>query len=379
MNAILRPNAGPNRLLSLDVFRGITIVGMILVNNPGTWSHVYAPLRHASWHGLTPTDLVFPFFMLIMGVSMSYAFARFNHHINREFMLKLVRRSGLLFLIGMLISLISLLCSGNEAPLAHIRILGVLQRLALAYFGGALVVMSIKRNRRLLEVAAGILIAYAAILLLGHGFELSPDNIIGVIDRNLFGEAHIYRVRMADGTPLAFDPEGLLSALPGVAQVVIGYVCGNLLREKRDMQGRLLRLAVLGAVMLFAGYLLSYGCPINKKIWSPTFVLTTCGAGALALMLLTWIIDVRGRRNWTMPLRDFGLNPLFIYVLSDLIAILLRNIKIHDASLRSLAYDALASIVGDGCFASLLYAVAFVGVCYAVAAAMARRGIVVKL
>ena len=182
------------RLLSLDVLRGITIVGMILVNNPGTWESVYAPLRHAEWNGLTPTDLVFPFFMFIMGVSMSFALSRFDHHFSRSFITKLVRRTVILFLLGLFLSWFSLVCAGVEQPFSQIRILGVLQRLALAYFFGSLLIMSVRRPANLAWISAIILIGYIVLLALGNGFELSEQNIIAVTDRTLFGETHLYRV-----------------------------------------------------------------------------------------------------------------------------------------------------------------------------------------
>ena len=227
------------RLLSLDVLRGITIVGMILVNNPGTWESVYAPLRHAEWNGLTPTDLVFPFFMFIMGVSMSFALSRFDHHFSRSFITKLVRRTVILFLLGLFLSWFSLVCAGVEQPFSQIRILGVLQRLALAYFFGSLLIMSVRRPANLAWISAIILIGYTVLLALGNGFELSEQNIIAVTDRTLFGETHLYREWLPDGGRIFFDPEGLLSTLPCIAQVIIGYFCGNILREKTEIHHRL--------------------------------------------------------------------------------------------------------------------------------------------
>ena len=228
------------RLLSLDILRGITIVGMILVNNPGTWESIYAPLRHAEWNGLTPTDLVFPFFMFIMGVSMSFALSRFDHHFSRGFIIKLVRRTVILFLLGLFLSWFSLVCTGVEQPFSHIRILGVLQRLALAYFFGSLLIVGVRRPANLAWIPGIILAGYSILLALGHGFELSEQNIIAVTDRTLFGEAHLYREWLPDGGRIFFDPEGLLSTLPCIAQVIIGYFCGNILREKTEIHHRLL-------------------------------------------------------------------------------------------------------------------------------------------
>ena len=199
------------RLLSLDILRGITIVGMILVNNPGTWESIYAPLRHAEWNGLTPTDLVFPFFMFIMGVSMSFALSRFDHHFSRGFIIKLVRRTLILFLLGLFLSWFSLVCTGVEQPFSHIRILGVLQRLALAYFFGSLLFVGVRRPANLAWISVIILAGYSTLLALGHGFELSEQNIIAVTDRTLFGEAHLYREWLPDGGRIFIDPEGLMS------------------------------------------------------------------------------------------------------------------------------------------------------------------------
>lgn len=187
------------RLLSLDVLRGITIVGMILVNNPGTWESVYAPLRHAEWNGLTPTDLVFPFFMFIMGVSMSFALSRFDHHFSRSFITQTGAAHSDFVLVGTFPFLVFVGVCGVEQPFSQIRILGVLQRLALAYFFGSLLIMSVRRPANLAWISAIILIGYTVLLALGNGFELSEQNIIAVTDRTLFGETHLYREWLPDG------------------------------------------------------------------------------------------------------------------------------------------------------------------------------------
>ena len=180
------------RLLSLDVLRGITIVGMILVNNPGSWGSIYIPLRHAEWNGLTPTDLVFPFFMFVMGVSMSFSLTKFEHQFSRSFFFKLVKRTVILFMLGIFLSWFSLICAGVENPLAHLRILGVLQRLAIAFFFGSILIVGIRRQVSLAWITAAILVIYYLFLIFGNGFNLSADNIIVIIDRTLFGESHIY-------------------------------------------------------------------------------------------------------------------------------------------------------------------------------------------
>ena len=348
------------RLLSLDVLRGITIVGMILVNNPGTWESVYAPLRHAEWNGLTPTDLVFPFFMFIMGVSMSFALSRFDHHFSRSFITKLVRRTVILFLLGLFLSWFSLVCAGVEQPFSQIRILGVLQRLALAYFFGSLLIMSVRRPANLAWISAIILIGYIVLLALGNGF-------------------HLYREWLPDGGRIFFDPEGLLSTLPCIAQVIIGYFCGNILREKTEIHHRLLQISILGIVLLFAGWLLSYGCPLNKKVWSPTFVLVTCGFASLFLVLLTWLIDIRKKQKWAYPFHVFGTNPLFIYVVAGVLATLLEVITVSGISLQGKVYTSILLILPDAYLASLIYGLLFIGFNYLIVWGLYKKRIFIKI
>ena len=340
------------RLLSLDILRGITIVGMILVNNPGTWESIYAPLRHAEWNGLTPTDLVFPFFMFIMGVSMSFALSRFDHHFSRGFIIKLVRRTVILFLLGLFLSWFSLVCTGVEQPFSHIRILGVLQRLALAYFFGSLLIVGVRRPANLAWISGIILAGYSILLALGHGFELSEQNIIAVTDRTLFGEAHLYREWLPDGGRIFFDPEGLLSTLPCIAQVIIGYFCGNILREKTEIHHRLLQISILGIALLFAGWLLSYGCPL---------------------------IDIRKKQKWGYPFHVFGTNPLFIYIVAGVLATLLEVITVGESSLQEKIYTSIWSVLADAHLASLIYGLLFIGFNYLIVWGLYKKQLFIKI
>lgn len=367
------------RLLSLDVLRGITIVGMILVNNPGTWESIYAPLRHAEWNGLTPTDLVFPFFMFIMGVSMSFALSRFDHHFSRSFIVKLIRRTVILFLLGVFLSWFSLVCFGVEHPLAHIRILGVLQRLALAYCFGSLLIMGVLRPVNLAWISGILLIGYYVLLMLGNGFDFSEQNIIAVTDRWLFGENHMYREWLPDGGRIFFDPEGLLSTLPCIAQVIIGYFCGNILREKTEIHHRLLQISIFGIILLFAGLLFSYGCPLNKKVWSPTFVLVTCGFASLFLVFLTWLIDIRKKQKWGYAFHVFGTNPLFIYVIAGVLATLLEVIPAGDVSLQGRIYQSILFVFRDAYLASLIYGLLFIGFNYLIVLVLYKKRIFIKI
>ncbi|MGL5920539.1 MAG: acyltransferase family protein, partial [Bacteroidales bacterium] len=333
----------PKRLLSLDVLRGITIAGMIMVNNPGTWGTMYAPLKHAQWDGLTPTDLVFPFFMFIMGVSTFLSLSKFNFQCSADFLKKLIKRSAIIFLIGMAIGWFSIVCYStfdigdtsqtmwqrfvsNVFPYERIRILGVMQRLSLSYFFASLIIVTVPM-RHIVKVIAGILISYFLILFFGNGFVLSEDNIIAVVDRAVLGVNHMYKETLPDGARIPFDPEGLLSTIPCVAHVLIGFMCGKLMKDNPDINAKVEKLLLWGTIMAFGGMLLSYGCPVNKKIWSPTYVLVTCGFASQLLGILIWIIDIKGKNKWSVFFETFGVNPLFMYVMGGFLAILFGSIR----------------------------------------------------
>ena len=294
-----------DRLLALDVMRGITISAMILVNNPAVWGNAYAPLQHAAWHGMTPTDLIYPFFVFIMGISGWFSLSKRYSGPTREGLLRIVRRSVVIFALGLGLQIFSGFVFGTSRfllgqtaqgttylqaafPFASLRILGVLQGLALAYlFGGAALLLL--RFRYVLRTAVGLLVLYLAILLAGNGFELSADNIIAVVDRALLGENHLYMERLGDGSRIGFEPESLLSTLPRIAQFLLGAAAGRILRSRDTLCVRLNRLLLLGTALLLAGLLLQYGCPLNKKIWSPSFALASSGFGALLLGAITAI------------------------------------------------------------------------------------------
>ena len=369
-----------NRLLALDVMRGITIAGMILVNNPGSWGHIFTPLEHASWNGLTPTDLVFPFFMFIMGVSTYFSLKKYDFKPSSEAVWKILKRTVVIFGIGLAIGWFGLLCRttldfGNTEmtfserflhglmPFEKIRALGVMQRLALSYCGASLIILLIN-HKKVLYVAGGILVTYLAILLVGNGFYLSENNVINIVDRALFGVNHMYKDVLPDGTQIAFDPEGLLSTLPCLAHVLLGFYVGKIINEVKDNGQRIQQIFIFGTILLFAGFLLSYGCPINKKVWSTTFVMVTCGLGSLLLALLIWIIDIKGYARWSRFFESFGINPLFMYVLGAFLSILLGTIPLSISpsvvTIKGFIYnDLLLSWLPD-LWASLSFAIFFV-------------------
>src|SRR5690554_149309 len=390
MNKIPSPQQ-KGRLLSLDILRGITIAGMILVNNPGSWSSVYSPLQHAQWHGLTPTDLVFPFFMFIMGVSTFLSLRKFNFQPTRTAILKVVRRTILIFLIGLGLNwfgqLAGALANGvgfSEAStdLGTLRILGVLQRLALAYGFAALIAL-ITKGKYLIGTIVVLLVGYFVILIFGNGFELSEQNIISVVDRALWGSDHMYKDWTLEGERIALDPEGLLSTIPSIAHVLIGFLFGKLIVDNKDNHKRVEKLLIWGTILAFAGLLLKYGCPINKKIWSPTFVLTTTGFAAQLLGLLIWIIDINNKRRWSRFFHSFGVNPLIIYVFAGVLASLFSSIRFvwngETISIKSFLYNILIQPWAGNYFGSLIYALFFVTICWLFGYILYKRNIYIKI
>ena len=376
----------PQRLLALDILRGITIAGMILVNDPGSWSHIYAPLEHADWNGLTPTDLVFPFFMFIMGISTYFSLRKYNFRLTRDAVVKILRRTVVIFAIGLGIAWFGRFLGALrdtdvtfwEAVMNfdQIRILGVMPRLALCYGIGAFLALATPR-KALPWLVTTFLVIYAFMLIFGNGYEFSSENIVVRVDRAVLTPDH-----------MAFDPEGLLSTLPSIAHVLIGFICGGLIMGVKDNNLRINRLFIVGTILTFSGFLLSYGLPINKKIWSPTFVLTTCGLASSFLGLLIWIIDIKGRRRWCTFFRVFGVNPLSLYVFSALLSIVIGNIRVPYAqaedgvtSLKGWLYNAvfMPCAGDDATLASLLFAIAFVLVCWLVGYALYRNKIYIKI
>ena len=273
-----------NRLLGLDVMRGLTIFGMILVNTPGSWTYVYPPLRHAEWHGWTPTDLVFPFFLFMVGVAMSYSFAKYDYTMSAVSARKVLKRTILIFLIGLLLNYFPFI--GKN--LAELRIMGVLQRIALAYGIGSVIVLL--ANRKIVGFISGfILIGYWAILYFSSSppFELE-SNFARIVDLKLLGEDHLY-----GGFGLPFDPEGLLSTFPAAVNVLIGYLIGFEVKRSEVTVRLLQRFMVIGALLVFLAYIWHPYFPINKPLWTSSYVLLTCGTAIFLLCFLLYILDIK--------------------------------------------------------------------------------------
>ncbi len=370
------------RLLSLDILRGITIAAMIIVNNPGSWSSMYYPLDHAEWNGVTPTDFIFPFFMFVMGVSMCFSLKKYDYKLSSQAFLKVLKRGLGIYIVGILIILFAQICRGN-IHFEGMRLTGVLARLAVCYFLAALVALSVK-PKYLNPIIIFILVAYAILLLVGHGFDQTGENILSKVDAAILGD-HMYRY--SPDNDFNFDPEGFLSSFPGIAHVLIGFQIGKVLMKPLTVQEKMEKLFLFGvAVMIFA-YLFQYGCPLNKRVWSPTFVLMTCGAGSAMLALLTWLLDVKGIKKWSGFFHVIGMNPLFCFVLSDIYSIGFSAWKlpieradggmysIHGAICRLL----LNPVFGEGKLSSLMFSIVILLLTWLVAYILYRKKIYVKL
>ncbi len=300
------------RLASLDVFRGMTIALMIVVNNPGSWKYVYPPLRHAQWHGWTPTDLVFPFFLFIVGVSLAFSLSRRKTQGAGSFRLyiKIIQRSVTLFVLGMLLRLIP------HFDFSTLRIPGVLQRIAICYLLASLIYLKTGTKARIL-ISTGCLVAYWLILKLvpvpgfGAGVLELNGNLCGYIDTQLLS-GHLY-------TP-NFDPEGILSTLPALVTVLLGTVTGDWLRSSRSKHLRTFGLISAGITLTILGLWLHRFFPINKQLWTSTFVLFTAGAALLVLGFCYGIVDGLGMKKWAYPFLVFGTNAITVYVGATLMA-----------------------------------------------------------
>lgn len=308
------------RFLSLDVFRGLTIACMILVNTPGSWAKVYGPLLHAKWHGCTPTDLVFPFFLFAVGNAMSFAMKKFNTMSNGAVVAKIFKRTALIFAIGLFLNwfpFVKYNAEGNFIfkSLDTLRIMGVLQRIALCYGIGALLIHFLKPKGALIVTCIFLLGYWGILWFFGGSDPYSLEGHIGLqIDLAILGENHMYR-----GEGIPFEPEGLLSTLPSVGNVVFGFLVGQYVQQNRHAKGMLLKLVMAGSILIVLGIIWGTVFPINKKIWTSSYSLYTGGIATLLLSILIYLIEMRDWRRGTYFFEVFGKNPLFIYVMSGVV------------------------------------------------------------
>ena len=393
------------RLLSLDVFRGLTIAAMLLVNTPGSWSHVYAPLRHAPWHGWTPTDLIFPFFLFIVGVTTHLSLTARLHRGDSPQAIagKVLRRGVIIFLLGILLHWFPFVTIGAvdgvdsasvwmrmEEKLRHLRIPGVLQRIAVVYLFAAAWVWW-RRDDREWPVArwtewtllGSILLGYWALLVLvpvgggGGGIDDPSATIVAWVDRQVLGEAHLWRQ-----TKL-WDPEGVLSTIPAFVTGILGVFTGRLLSSNRTLHQKVATMAVAGVTGTAAGLVWSFVLPINKNLWTGSYVLLAGGLAAVTLAACIYLVDVRRWRWWTGPLVAFGVNPILAFLGSGLVARTMGLIRVpvedESISLHLYLYRNLFAGWLEPKNASLGFAVAYVMLWLAILWPLWRRRIHLKV
>lgn len=359
------------RLFSLDVFRGMTIFFMIVVNTPGSWNYVYAPLQHAKWDGCTPTDLVFPFFMFIVGVSMAISFKKYEAISKNDWIKKAVSRGIKIIIIGLLLNWYPFFTKN----IADLRVFGVLQRIGLSFLIAGLIVAYI-RVRYLWSAIALLLLGYWAILLsIGKDGLSLEGNLVRTLDLYLIGENHIYK-----GYGIPFDPEGLLSTLPAVGTILIGFIAGKKIANTASVLLNINWLSTFGVIFIIIGLIWSLiGFPINKPIWSSSYVLYTAGMAMVMLSVLMWVIDIKGYHRWTYVFNAFGKNPLITFILSGILVKTASLIKIGDLKLFNWLYINVYQVIFGDYLGSLVFALSVVMFIWLIAWWMDRRGIIVKV
>lgn len=360
----------PNtRLLSLDVFRGITIAGMVLVNNPGTWSAIYDPLEHAEWNGWTPTDFVFPFFLFIVGISITLALGKRVEAggVDKDVYLKIIRRTLLIFGLGLFLATFPFynFTKGELLDIHTVRIMGVLQRIAVCYFFSALIFLHTRWKKQLI-IAISLLVLYWLLMTLVPvpGCEITTFNdkacnLAAYIDRTVLTEGHIWR------SAKVYDPEGLLSTIPAIATTLAGILCGQWLRTRRDDMEKVSGMFFFGVVLVALGWAWHLWFPINKALWTSSYVVFTAGLALCFLGFCYWLIDIKAYKLWTKPFVIFGVNALALFVGSGIMARIMGLIKVPgpegtSISLQQWIFTNIFLPLGSPINASLMYAICFI-------------------
>ena len=386
------------RLMALDVFRGLTIAGMLLVNNPGSWSAIYPPLEHAPWHGWTPTDLVFPFFLFIVGITTHLSLQK---RAPEEMVPKIIRRGLAIIVVGLLLNAFPFFwwgkIAGNPDPsflqrvayrAAHLRFMGVLQRIGLAYMFAALLTLRTTKRQQM-AILTAILVSYWIIMTLipvpGTGtigaFLLDqPDKTLAAwTDRAILGTNHIW------ASSKTWDPEGPLSTLPAIATAMLGVFAGRWLTDKkRPLLERIVGLYGVGSLAMLGGSLWSWVFPINKNLWTSSYVIFTAGFACVVLATCLWILDVRRLHAWAKPFVIYGVNPLIAFAGSGIMArltdsLLKVNVGDRKISWHEASYEWLFQPYFPEKFASLLWALCFVALWLGILTILYRRKIIIRV
>lgn len=367
-------SAPVSRNMALDVMRGLTVAAMILVNNPGSWSYLWGPLGHADWHGYTPTDLVFPFFLFITGSAMFFALRRFNYEPSKDALTKLARRVLIIFGIGVFLHAYPFSKSFEE-----LRIMGVLQRIAIAYGVATLAVLYLS-TRGVIIFTLMLLIGYWAILFFaGSGDPYSLEgNIVAPIDQLILGASHMWA-----GKGMPFDPEGILSTLPSIANVTGGYLATKYLASLSSDTEKVKKMLAYGACLIVIGHVWGFLFPINKSLWTSSYAVTTVGWGLFVLGALIYLCGTSIGKKMAEPFRIYGTNPLFIYALSWVWVATYWLFPItvggEQKYMSGIIYDFLVGVVGNPYLASHSYALIHVLLFWAISWALDKKKIYIKI
>jgi len=367
-----------NRLASLDVFRGITVAAMILVNNPGSWESVYPPLLHASWHGCTPTDLIFPFFLYIVGVSIHFAYqSNLNEGLTKKIFLKILKRSLILFGLGILLAWFPVF---TLERLSTLRIPGVLQRISLVFFSCSIIYLTsgwLGQIRIAILLLVGYFIAMTFIPVPKVGYaNLEPATNLGAWVDRLLLDGHLW------AQSKTWDPEGLLSTIPAIATGILGMLTGKLFQKISDPKERVVWLFFIGALLILSGLTWGLVFPINKSLWTSSYVLYSAGIAMQFLAACYWLVDVLGFKRWAIPFTYYGTNAIFVFVASGLLAKTLIRIKVDGdgkVSLWSYLYQNFFASWLPPKDASLLFAFTLIMFFLAILWHMYKRKIFIKV
>ncbi len=387
-NQIQQDILAGKRLISLDVFRGATIAAMIMVNNPGSWSHMYAPLQHADWHGLTVTDLIFPFFLFIVGVSIVLAFSKQQAQgvTDSALVKKITTRTIIIFGLGLLMHGFPYVTFqdgiGIHDYLSNLRIMGVLQRIALCYMAASFIYLYLK-PKTMIWIMGGTLVIYWLLMMFvpvpGYGAGMIDEretNLAAWLDRLIFTRKHLW----AGGV---YDPEGLLSTFPAIVTTLVGVFTGKILFSNRQIYEKISLFFLWGFFLFTLGYVWGWFFPINKALWTSSYALLVSGLAMMVFATTYWLIDVKGYQRFTHAFVVFGVNPLIVYFMSGILS---RTLHITELSvngevvtLRNYIFENVFLAIASPINASLLYSIVWVLAWFVVVAYMYKKRIFIKV
>ncbi len=366
------------RFKALDVFRGMTVCFMIIVNTTGDWSKTFAPLLHPNWHGFTPTDLVFPSFLFAVGNALAFVKTRWGDKTIRDVFGKILKRTLIIFFLGYTLywfPFVKWSAAGElvGAPFSETRFFGVLQRIALCYFVGAIMVFYL--SKRQLVISSALMLLSYWMILLGFGDYSLQNNFARTVDVWLFGSNHLY-----GGEGIPFDPEGLLSTLPAVVNVIGGYLAGiYIIRGQRIDFEKIAKLMLVGAGLMFLAYLWDLSFPVNKKLWTSSYVVLTIGLDLMILAFLIYLLDFSKSPIKFHFFEIFGKNPLAIYLFSQYLTVILISVRVDgQQSLYNYIYKKGFTWISPY-WSAFAFAFAFMMVCWLVGWWMDRRKIYIRV